>query len=720
MRRVIFVVGILLFTTISFAQLSIDAAGTNYTINFDQTVSGVNDGQFAGSGFQPTPTAGQLDSDAWGSTGMSDGPLNFGETRTTGDYARGFSTGGEIDGGFYAFEVSSGDRGLGIQPSAADWTSGTLILRIQNNTGESIISLDVTYDIWVLNNAPRGNKFNFAYSTDDLEYLDVPSMDFVSPETSDPTPVWTSTNRSTTISDFNVANGDYMYLKWIGDDDLGSGNRDEFALDNIVLNATTTNNTIVLFTSKTTTVTESDGSFNLYASIQNSDANPTSVDVVLISGDPADIGNYSTQAIIFPSSSSSDEYITINITDDELLEGLETLTFELQNISGGNSAFIGVPSQFQLRIRDNEIAQLVINEILVDPHALTGDANGDGTVSVTQDEFVEIVNNESSSIDISGWTLNDGIGIRHTFPMSTNISAGQSIVIFGGGTPTGIPGLVHTASTGTLGLNNEGDVISLINSSSFTVATYTYGTEGGEDESLARDPDISGAFVKHLSIVTNSVAFSPGKKNTDGTPLPVELSSFSAVVLENGVKLEWRTETEVSNYGFVVQREVGSRQAAVGNWETLGFVEGNGNSNSPKEYSFIDDLTLNHTLTPTLRYRLKQIDNDGKFEYSKVIEVDLGSPGRFELSQNYPNPFNPVTTIRFSIPASPNLSQRGALVKLIVYNLLGEEVAVLVNQVLEAGVHTINFNASELNSGLYIYKIESNGFVQSKKMTLIK
>jgi hypothetical protein len=191
---------------------------------------------------------------------------------------------------------------------------------------------------------------------------------------------------------------------------------------------------------------------------------------------------------------------------------------------------------------------------------------------------------------------------------------------------------------------------------------------------------------------------------TGPDPLPVELSSFSAVVLDNGVKLNWRTGTEVSNYGFEILR-----QAQDDKWNVLGFVEGHGNSNSPKEYSFIDENVSGGQLS----YRLKQIDTDGQFEYSKIIEVDLGSPQKFELSQNYPNPFNPTTTIRFSLLQS-------GYVKLAVYNLIGEKVAELVNGFKEAGIHTINFNAENLNSGLYIYKIESNGFVQSRKMTLIK
>jgi hypothetical protein len=194
----------------------------------------------------------------------------------------------------------------------------------------------------------------------------------------------------------------------------------------------------------------------------------------------------------------------------------------------------------------------------------------------------------------------------------------------------------------------------------------------------------------------------------DGSnPLPVELFSFSASLLDNSVKLSWRTETEVSNYGFEVQKSEVSRQES--EWSAIGFVEGHGNSNSPKEYSFIDGSVASGKYF----YRLKQIDTDGQFEYSKVIEVDLGSPQKFELSQNYPNPFNPTTTIKFSIPQSGN-------VKLTVYNLLGEKVAELVNEFEEAGVYTIDFNASKFDSGVYVYKIEVNGFVQSKKMLLLK
>ncbi len=197
--------------------------------------------------------------------------------------------------------------------------------------------------------------------------------------------------------------------------------------------------------------------------------------------------------------------------------------------------------------------------------------------------------------------------------------------------------------------------------------------------------------------------------------LPVELTTFSAITIGSIVKLSWNTATEINNYGFEVERNTPLNPLSRGEaedrgvWEKIGFVSGNGNSNSPKSYSFVDD----NVTAGKYSYRLKQIDNDGQFEYSKTVEVNLSAPKKFELSQNYPNPFNPATTISYNIPEATN-------VKLTIFNILGQEIRTLVNEFKEAGVHTVNFNASELNSGLYIYKIEAGTFNQTRKMTLIK
>jgi hypothetical protein len=210
----------------------------------------------------------------------------------------------------------------------------------------------------------------------------------------------------------------------------------------------------------------------------------------------------------------------------------------------------------------------------------------------------------------------------------------------------------------------------------------------------------------NISVYRSRLTLSRIEKTSD-LPLPVELSSFSASIVGSSIKLNWKTETEVNNYGFEVERYALSAERQA--WEKIGFVNGNGNSNSPKSYSFEDK----NVTAGKYSYRLKQIDNDGQFEYSKAIEVDFGVPKKFELSQNYPNPFNPTTTIRFNLPEATN-------VKLTLFNILGQEVKTLVNESKESGVHTINFNATELNSGIYIYKLESGSFTQTRKMTLVK
>lgn len=192
-------------------------------------------------------------------------------------------------------------------------------------------------------------------------------------------------------------------------------------------------------------------------------------------------------------------------------------------------------------------------------------------------------------------------------------------------------------------------------------------------------------------------------------PLPVELSSFTASTNQSVVSLKWQTKTEADNYGFEVERKIGNGKLADGGWEKIGFVSGNGNSNSPKDYTFVDK---NPTGGSKFIYRLKQIDNDGKFKYSNEVEVEI-VPNEFKLFQNYPNPFNPVTNIKFALP-------KPAKVTLVVYNLVGEKVADLLNEDKEAGFYDVKFEGNSFSSGVYIFRLTAEDFVQTKKMTLIK
>jgi len=191
----------------------------------------------------------------------------------------------------------------------------------------------------------------------------------------------------------------------------------------------------------------------------------------------------------------------------------------------------------------------------------------------------------------------------------------------------------------------------------------------------------------------------------NASPFPVELSLFNAILFEDKVKLDWRTETETNNYGFEIERMIEDSE-----WERIGFVEGHGNSNSPKDYTYTDQTI---EISGKYYYRLKQIDNDGEFEYSDIVSINSGTPDNYYLSQNYPNPFNPTTTIEFSLPERQ-------LVILRIYNTLGEAVIELVNEITEPGNHSVTLDASELPSGTYFYTISAGNYYAVKKMTLLK
>ena len=138
-------------------------------------------------------------------------------------------------------------------------------------------------------------------------------------------------------------------------------------------------------------------------------------------------------------------------------------------------------------------------------------------------------------------------------------------------------------------------------------------------------------------------------------------------------------------------------------WEKVGFVEGNGNSNSPKNYEFID----NPVRGSKFEYRLKQIDINGNFDYSNSVEADI-TPKKYGLSQNYPNPFNPYTNIKFALPQAEK-------VKIYIYNSLGEKVLLLVDKEYEAGLYNIELNASGFASGIYFYSIMREIFLRQRR-----
>ncbi len=205
-------------------------------------------------------------------------------------------------------------------------------------------------------------------------------------------------------------------------------------------------------------------------------------------------------------------------------------------------------------------------------------------------------------------------------------------------------------------------------------------------------------------------AYPPGSPNPEvlilkiDQSVPVELMSFTASVNKSDITLAWTTATETNNSGFAVERKTQNSD-----WQQIGFVKGKGTTTQSSSYNFTDG----NVASAKYSYRLKQIDFDGSTKYSKTVEVEVNTISQFSLAQNYPNPFNPTTVISFTIPKESN-------VKLSVFNVLGEKVATLINEVKNSGTYKINFNGSNLASGIYVYRLEAGGFTSSKKMLLIK
>ncbi|MEO6695188.1 MAG: T9SS type A sorting domain-containing protein [Ignavibacteria bacterium] len=268
----------------------------------------------------------------------------------------------------------------------------------------------------------------------------------------------------------------------------------------------------------------------------------------------------------------------------------------------------------------------------------------------------------------------------------------QMIAIYGGGNAVSIEiGLNSTTSAGT----QVSDIPTIVGTIRFNISDPT------QYHDITWNNNFSAILNNNGADLTNQITFI----NPFNEPLPVELQSFTGIIKNNDIVLDWTTTLEINNSGFQIERT-----KEILPWINVGFINGNGNSGDLKVYKFTDK----NLAAGTYNYRLKQIDFNGNFRYYNLQNnLVIGIPEKFELSQNYPNPFNPETILRFSIP---KLSK----VKLSVYDITGREIVKLVDKELVPGNYEYLWNASEFSSGIYLYKLETTGFTDTKRMTLLK
>lgn len=332
-------------------------------------------------------------------------------------------------------------------------------------------------------------------------------------------------------------------------------------------------------------------------------------------------------------------------------------------------------------------------------------------------------NLESSTVDGYAILIGDDVGndeirlARMTDGTSASTIITSSQALTNGLTDIGFMIRVTRSNTGSWSLytstlptaNGSGAIATDIPNS--TNVNVSQGTGIDNTHSIS-DNGYFGIVVNHSSGVNARATAELDQiyfETDENSVLPVQLTSLNAFVQNNYVNLKWTTATEVQNLGWEIERLKDSKIEKSNNWEKIGFVKGNGTTNSPNEYSFVD----NSRLYGNYSYRLKQIDIDGSYEYSDIVSVNVGlKPIVFDM-KNYPNPFNPETKIEFEIPNS-------AFVNLSVYNSLGEKIATLVDEFYEQGIYKKSFDGRNFPSGIYFAVLKADQAHVIKKMLLVK
>lgn len=684
--------------------LQISSTNTDFVIDFESTVSGVNNGTFTAAGFAPNPTSGQLDSDAWSVTGMSDGLLAFGDTKTSADFSGGTSNGGVTTAGIYAFNTGSNTI-LGFQPTGSDWTPGTVILRIQNQTGSSISRLNISYVIWVLNNEERSSNFNLSYSYDNSSYFNVSELDFTTTEAAVESATWTSYSKSATIYSLDIPNQAYFYLRWSSNDVGGSGARDEFGIDDITINVNSTNNKRNITGNAGWRMLSSPKSGFTVSDISDNTA------IQGITGGPNE--SYGANFYYYGSSGDWTKPTDMNTAFGD---GYGFITYFFNNSTAGSS-----PLPLTLDVTGTEPS----SDVTVTLNKST----------VFNSNYYTLVGNPyASNFSLSSITNNgDGIGTNVVIWDNSaglygdyqNMSVGSGVVapwqgfwvsVPSAGTATSITlpksGKTTSASTAayfktTASQEIEGQFILQYTdklSAPFKVRMLEGASVANDINDLAKFTSLSSVYATVAGRLESASSLNAIEA------LPLELTEAVTLVVEPliaGVsgefQLNWKQFDTFPEY--VKLDLIDTETELVYNLREAGSISFTYAAKAAPGDAPLKSVTV--TTTGNNRFKVVITPITTSVEAGELI------PSQLSLSQNFPNPFNPSTKIAFSLPSQTQ-------VRLAVFDMLGREVAVLVSGVRAVGSYEVTFDAANLASGMYLYRLEANGAVLTQKMTLIK
>ena len=660
---------ILLFTPFLsiFAQYPISTMGTPVVLE--------NFTAFTGAGFQAVPTAGQLDSDGWAVTGWSDGALAFGGTRITinTDYTRGTVPGSVTTGGIY--KNSSFPGFLMFQPGGSDFAPGSITMRIQNTTGSTLTSFDISYQLLCNNNQGRSNNFNFSWSTNGTSFVSVPSLNFTSPDAADALGFQSST-KSVTVSGVSIPNNGFIFLRWNSADVGGSGSRDEFGLDNITL--------------------------TVYDLVVPPALNDGGMIVNEISNGPSGEKEY-FEFVVIGSAANPLENVDLSgwLIDDNNgdFEGL----LSGRGIASGH---MRIAPGCLTSVKPGSII-LIYNPTDINPLIAAGlsdptDANNDCIYFFTPfDPCFEITNNRPNSspatssyfpFQLAGdtWSViglanGDGDAAQTRKPDGTffhGFSYGNVAdlptdlfpsfpALFGGGPAFNV---LDGPGTGRNYFFNCGDFTQAVNFGRGEVSA-------GAETPGAPNNDANRYFINAIRTGTYDYTNLANPSNCGAlssvpclTLLAVNLNRFEANKEFENVKLNWELESDNNEFTvFELQRSIDAVD-----FSTIATIEGYA-SDTYFEYLDTDPQLKNY-------YRLKILDSNNEVSYSPIRNVNFD---KFADLAIYPNPIIAGTILNIRIDANIKGIQLYNAIWQAVYHFIKPGGNVEIPNYLAAGIYTL-------------------------------